>query len=38
MTDYQFDGDIHCADFVARDKNIRYGFDAKEVEAIIERC
>ncbi len=37
MTDYQFDGDIHCADFVARDKNIQYGFDAKEVEAIIEK-
>jgi len=37
MTDYQFDGDIHCADFVARDKHIQYGFDAKEVEKIIEK-
>ena len=38
MTDYQFEGDIHCADFVAGDKNIKYGFDAKEVEQIIEKA
>ena len=38
MTDYQFDGDIHCADFVAGDKNVKYGFDADEVEQIIEKA
>ena len=37
MTDYQFDGDIHCADFVAGDKNTTYGFTSDDVEKLIEK-
>lgn len=37
MTEYNFDGDIHCADFVARDKNIQYGFSSEHVEQLIEK-
>ena len=37
MVDNQFDGDIHCADFVAGDKNITYGFTTDDVEKLIEK-
>ncbi len=37
MTDYQFEDEVHCADFIGRDKNIKYGFDAQEVEQLIEK-
>ena len=37
MVDNQFDGDIHCADFVAGDKNITYGFTSDDVEKLIAK-
>ena len=37
MTDYNFAGEVHCADFVGGDKNIQYGFTADDVEKLIEK-
>ncbi|MEO8354457.1 MAG: SUMF1/EgtB/PvdO family nonheme iron enzyme [Chloroflexota bacterium] len=37
MTEYDFKGDVHCADFIGGDKNITYGFEAKDVERLIEK-
>ena len=31
------DGGVHCADFIGRDQNIRYGYSAEDVERLIER-
>ncbi len=38
MAEYHFDGNMHCADFVAGDKSVtHYGFTAADVEKIIEK-
>lgn len=34
---YDIDGGVHCADFVGRDKNTTYGFNAGDVERLIAR-
>ena len=38
MTDIQFDTEVPYVDFIGGEKNIQYGFEAKEVEQIIEKA
>ncbi len=34
---FDIDGGVHCADFIGRDQNITYGFNAGDVERLIGR-
>jgi len=37
MTEYNIQGDIHCADFIGGDQDITYGFSPEDVEHLIEK-
>jgi formylglycine-generating enzyme required for sulfatase activity len=37
MSEYDFKGGVHCADFIGGNKNITYGFSPEDVERLIEK-